>query len=113
MFGNLGKLMKLASEMKTKMPELQAKLADSQYAAAAGGGAVTATVNGKLAVVAMKISPQALADLAGGRMDGAMLEDLVKAAVGSAQEQAMAAAAAAMRELTGGMQIPGMDALLG
>ena len=40
MFGDIGKLMKLAGEMKKKMPEMQARLAASEYTAQAGGGPV-------------------------------------------------------------------------
>jgi DNA-binding YbaB/EbfC family protein len=103
MFGDIGKLMKMASEMKRRMPEMQEKLAATSYTARAGGGAVEATVNGKLALVELKIDPSVLAD---GQLDAAMLEDLVKAAVSSAQQQATAAAAEAMKELTGGMELP-------
>ncbi len=103
MFGNLGKMVKLAGELKTKLPELQAKLAASEYTAQAGGGAVSATVNGRLQLCGLTISPEALAD---GRTDTAMLEDLVKAAA-SAQQEAAAASREAMMELTGGMDFPG------
>jgi DNA-binding YbaB/EbfC family protein len=103
MFGDIGKLMKLAGEMKRRMPEMQEKLASSEFTASAGGGAVTAVVNGKLALVDLKIDPSVLAD---GAMDAGMLEDLIKAAVCSAQQQAMAGAAEAMKEITGGMELP-------
>ncbi len=111
MFGDLGKIMKIAGQMKEKMPEMQEKLAASRFTAEAGGGSVSATVNGKLALVDVKISPEALADgeLAG---DVEMLGDLIKAAVSAAQQQAAAAAAEAMNELTGGMNIPGMGGMM-
>ena len=48
MFGDIGKMLKMVGEMKRKMPEMQAKLAASTYTAEAGGGAVAATVNGKV-----------------------------------------------------------------
>ncbi|MFP4054891.1 MAG: YbaB/EbfC family nucleoid-associated protein [Phycisphaerae bacterium] len=106
--GNLGKMMQVASEMKTKMPELQKKLAESEYTAEAGGGAVRATVSGKLQIRDVKIDPGVLED-----GDVEMLEDLVKAAVSAAQASAAQAAAEAMKELTGGMKIPGMTDMLG
>ena len=112
MFGNLGKIMKLAGEMKTKMPEMQAKLTASEYTASAGGGAVSATVNGKLALVDVKIDPSLLAGQGDGEADVEMLEDLVKAAVAAAQEQSATAAKQAMQELTGGMDIPGLGEML-
>ncbi len=109
MFGEFGKMMKVAADMKRRMPEMQAKLEQSQYAGEAGGGAVTAEVNGKLRLVDLKIDKALLADES---MDAEMLEDLIKAAVSSAQGRAAEAAAAAMQELTGGMSLPGMDGLM-
>ncbi len=108
MFGDLGKIMKIAGEMKRKMPEMQARLAESQFEAASGGGAVKAVVNGKLGLVDIHIDPQVLAD---ARTDAAMLEDLIKAAVSAAQEKSTTAAAEMMKELTGGMELPGFPGL--
>jgi len=103
MFGDIGKIMKIAGEMKKRMPEMQARLASTTYTADAGGGVVKATVNGKLGLVDIKIDPSVLT---GG--DAEMLEDLVKAAISSAQAQAAKAAEEAMKEITGGMELPGI-----
>lgn len=101
MFGDLGKLMKLAGEMKRKMPEMQAKLAAATYTAEAGGGMVSATVNGDLLLVDLTISPTIVHD-----GDAGLIADMVKAAIAAAQGQAAHAKAAAMKELTGGMGLP-------
>ncbi len=98
--------MKLVGDVKRKMPELQEKLASSQYTAEAGGGAVSATVSGKLMIIDVKIRPDVLTNA-----DVAMLEDLVKAAVSAAQQKASQAAEAAMKELTGGMNLPGLEGM--
>jgi DNA-binding YbaB/EbfC family protein len=109
MFGDFGKMLKLAGEMKRRLPEVQAKLAASEYTADAGGGVISATVNGKMHLVGLRISPQVLAD-----GDATMLEDLIKAAVSAAQAKAAAAATEAMKELTGGLPMPpGMDGMFG
>jgi len=108
MFGDLGKIMKIAGQMKMKMPEVQARLEASEYTAEAGG-VVRATVNGKLAVTDIKIDPKAAGELSD---DVEMLEDLIKAAVAAAQRKAAEAAAEAMKELTGGMDIPGLDGII-
>lgn len=110
MFGNIGKMMKLAGEMKTKLPAMQERLASSVYTAEAGGGAAKATVNGKGTLVELSIAPSALAD---PQMNAGLLADIVKAAVSAAQEQASQAAQAAMKELTGGMEIPGLTGMAG
>ena len=109
MFGDIGKIMKLAGEMKRKMPEMKAKLAASQYTADAGGGMVSATVNGKMQLSDLKLSQQLLED---GGLSLDMLEDMVKAAVSAAQAKAAEAAEEAMKEMTGGMELPGMDGLM-
>jgi len=109
MFGDLGKIMKLVGDLKRKMPEVQARLAASEYVADAGGGAVRATVNGKMQIVGLKIEKQLLADAVN---DPGLLEDMVKAAVSAAQAKAATAAAETMKELTGGMPLPGMDGIL-
>jgi hypothetical protein len=101
--------MKIAGRMKSEMPALKEKLANTDFTAEAGGGAVSATVNGKLAIVDLKISEQIRND---PNVDYDMLEDLIKAAISAAQTQAADAAAEAMKELTGGMDIPGMEGMM-
>jgi hypothetical protein len=108
MFGNIGKMMKMAGQMQQKMPEMQEKLAQARHTAGAGGAMVTATVDGKMHLVEIKIDPEVLADA-----DAAMLEDMIQAAVWAAQEKAAQCAAEAMKELTGGMEIPGLGGMLG
>ncbi|MFA6134140.1 MAG: YbaB/EbfC family nucleoid-associated protein [Phycisphaerae bacterium] len=107
MFGDIGKMLKMAGEMKKRLPEMQAKIASSEYTAQAGGGVVSATVNGKGQLVGLKIDRQVMTD-----GDNGMLEDLVKAAVSAAQDTATLATAEAMKELTGGMSLPGLEGLM-
>ena len=110
MFGDLGKMVKMLGQLKTRLPEMQAKLESSRYTAEAGGGAVSATVNGKLGLIDIKISPEVPAE----QMEAELLEDLVKAAVSAAQAEAAQAAKKALSELTGGMELPpGLDQMLG
>ncbi|MFP4106113.1 MAG: YbaB/EbfC family nucleoid-associated protein [Phycisphaerae bacterium] len=109
-FSKLGKIMKIATDMKEKMPEVQEKLENSEFTAEAGGGVVKATVNGKLKLVDLSIDPQVLSD---GEMDAGMLEDLIKAAISKAQDEAAQAAQDAMMEITGGMDLGGLGAMFG
>lgn len=105
MFGDLGKIMKLAGEMKKKMPELKEKLATTNYTAQAGGGVVVASVNGRMQLTDIKLSEELLED---GELSLDVLEDLIKSAISAAQAEAAEAAEAAMKELTGGMDLPGL-----
>ena len=103
MFGDIGKLLQLAGKLKTELPAMKERLASASYSASSGGGAVSATVNGKMELVDLAIAPELLA--AG---DVVMLQDLIKAAVTAVQDRAGEAAKAAMNELTGGMELPGL-----
>ena len=109
MFGDLGKIMKIAGEMKKNLPKMKEKLAATSYTAQSGDGMVSATVNGKLQLTDLKISQQLIEDCP---PDLDILEDLIKAAVSAAQAEASQAAKEAMKELTGGMDLPGMDGLM-
>lgn len=110
MFGDIGKMMKMLGQVKTRLPEIQAHLDSSEFSADAGQGTVTVTVNGKMRIVDVKIDPASLAD---GLIDADALGDMVKSAAASAQGQAAEAARAAMAEITGGIDLPpGLDSML-
>ncbi len=103
MFGNIGKMMKMVGKLKTELPAMQERIANSEHTAEAGNGAVTATVSGKLDLVDLKIDRAALPE---GELDMTALADFVKAAISSAQFQAAEAAREAMLELTEGEELP-------
>jgi len=105
--GDLAGLMKQAKQMQSKMKEMQEALANSRFEADSGAGAVTATVTGKLELVGLKISPSAVTD------DIELLEDLVKSAVAAAQRKANEGVKAQMQQVTGGMNLPGLEGMLG
>jgi hypothetical protein len=106
--GNLAGMMKQAKEMQSRMKEMQEVLANTRYEADSGAGAVTATVTGRMELADLKISPQTATS-----GDVEMLEDLVKAAVCAAQKKAADGVKQEMQKMTGGMNIPGLDGLLG
>lgn len=111
MFGQLGNIagmMKQAKELQGKMKEMQESIAASRYTADSGAGAVTATVTGKLELINVKISPETAKS-----GDVEMLEDLVKSAVAAAQRKAAEGVRAEMAKITGGLNLPGLDGLLG
>jgi nucleoid-associated protein EbfC len=109
MFGDIGKMMKAAMEMRAKLPEMQAKLATTFYTGQSGDGAVRATVNGRLMLTDMQIDKQVLD---GGMADANAVAELVKSAVAAAQEQAAIGAREMMKEMAGGVQIPGIEGMM-
>ena len=83
--------------------KLQEELAEKQTEAGAGGGMVTATVNGKQQLLAIKIEKQVLE--AG---DVEMLQDLIVAAVNEALRKSQEMMTQELNKITGGLNIPGM-----
>lgn len=111
MFGKLGEIggmMKQMGEMKARMKEMQEKVGTMRFEADAGAGAVKVVVNGRLELSDVKISPEAYAS-----GDREMLEDLIKAATAAAQKKAAEGVRVEMQKVTGGMNLPGLDSLLG
>lgn len=108
--GSLGKIMQIAGQLKTKLPEMKEKLDAAEYTAQAGGGMVTAKVNGKLKLLDIKLSPELAKD---GQLDMEMLEDLVKAAISAAQSEAAEEFKKQIAELTGGQDIGGLSKMFG
>jgi len=105
--GNLANIVKQAQEMKSRMGELESKLAQLRVKGSAGGGMVDVEVNGQQKVLSVRIDEQIMSS-----DDREMLEDLLVAACNDALDQAKQAAAEQMGELTGGMDLPGMDDML-
>lgn len=101
--GNMQSMIRQAQKMQEDMAALQAELDEREYTAAAGGGAVTATVNGKHKVTGLTIKPEVV-----DPEDVEMLADLVTAAVNEAIRQAADTAEAEMSKVTGGLNMPGL-----
>jgi DNA-binding YbaB/EbfC family protein len=85
------------------MAEMQEEMANKQVEASAGGGMVTAVVNGKQQLLDLKIEPAAV-----DPDDVEMLQDLVVAAVNEAIKQSQQMAQEEMSKITGGLNIPGL-----
>ncbi len=98
-------LMRLGQQLQEKMVKLQERLDSEEISASSGGGMVTATVDGKGGVTKVVIDPIVV-----DPRDVEMLEDLVLAAVGEAQNKARVLYEEEMKKATGGlpMQLPGL-----
>ncbi len=98
---NIGQMLKQAQEMQAKMADMQAQLADMTVDGVAGAGLVTVTLNGKGEMKGLKVDPSLI------KPDEAeILEDLIVAAHADAKAKAEAKSAEAMKELTGGLELP-------
>lgn len=99
---NLAGLMKQASQMQSKMAEMQATLEAMEITGTSGAGMVTVVLSGKNTLKRLTIDPK-LADPA----EIEMLQDLLVAAHADARRKLEEQTAAEMEKVTGGMQLPG------
>jgi DNA-binding YbaB/EbfC family protein len=100
---NQAAMMKQAQKLQQEMLRMQQEQETKTYTAKAGGGMVSATVNGKHEVVNIEINPEAV-----DPDDVEMLQDMIMAAVNEAMRTADTEAANNMSRLTGGMNLGGL-----
>ncbi|MBQ3252348.1 MAG: YbaB/EbfC family nucleoid-associated protein [Oscillospiraceae bacterium] len=100
---NQAAMMRQAQKMQQDLMRMQEEMENKTYTAAAGGGMVTATVNGKHELMNIEIKPEAV-----DPDDVEMLQDMVIAAVNEAMRSADADSANNMSRLTGGLNLGGL-----
>jgi DNA-binding YbaB/EbfC family protein len=105
--GNLGSLWKQASEFSGQLQKLGDELKSRRATGSAGGGMVEIEISGAMEIVRCKIDPQFFA-----QGDREMLEDLVVSATNQAVSKAKQLHADALKNMTGGLQLPGMKEAL-
>lgn len=101
---NIGQLLKQAQKVQQKMQEIQEELAARTVEATAGGGMVTAVVNGKQELQSIRIEKDVI-----DPNDPGMLQDLVVAAVNEAMSKSKQLVAEEMNKLTGSLGLPGLE----
>jgi hypothetical protein len=94
---SFGDMVKQAQKLQKQMKELQDKFKEERYEASAGGGIVTAIVDGKQMLMEIKLLPEALKD-----GDVELLEDLIVTAVGEAQRTSEERMNEALKKISGG-----------
>ena len=99
--GNMNHMLKQAQAMQAKMMKAQEELKEARVEGNAGGGMVSATVNGQGELVGVKLSKEVV-----DPEDVEMLEDLILAAVSDAANKAREMMEQRMGSLTGGMKLP-------
>jgi len=99
----MGNIMKMAQQAQKQLAKVQEELAEKHVEATAGGGMVTAVVNGKQELVSIRIEKDVV-----DPQDVEMLQDLVVAAVNGALRSAQELMTSEMQKVTGGLNIPGL-----
>ena len=99
--GNFAELVRNAGKIHETVQKATESLGRLEVEASSGGGVVSARVNGRLELLAVRIDPKLLAD-----GDVELLEDLVTGAVNQALAKVREAAAQSLTSLAGGMGMP-------
>ncbi len=104
MVNSVGDMMKQAQQIQARLAKIQEEAGKKTVEASSGGNMVTATVSGRLEIISLKID-----DSVAAANDLEMLQDLVVAAVNEGIRRAQKMMASEMSQLTGGMNIPGLN----
>lgn len=94
---------KQARELKSKMDKIQKEMDKTLVEGEAGKGAVKITMTGQMKVKSVKIDSSII-----DPMNEKKLEELVQKAITDAIEKSQKEAAKQLKELTGGLKIPGL-----
>ena len=104
---SLAGLIKQAQQIGGQMGQLTEEMKRRRVEGSAGGGMVVIELTGWMEVVACRIDPELFR-----QNDRELLEDLVAAAVNQAIAKGKQMHADAVRELTGGLPLPGLNDML-
>jgi hypothetical protein len=99
----MGKMMKQAQQLQSRMLKLQEEMADKTVETSSGGGMVKVVANGRQQVLSIQIEKEVV-----DPDDVEMLQDLILAAVNDALIKSQEMATQEMSKLTGGLNIPGL-----
>lgn len=100
---NIQGIMKQAQMMQKKMEEMQNELAQQEVTGISGGGMVKVTLNGKFEMKRLELDKSLI-----NAEESDILEDLITAAHNDAKNKVEAMMSDGMKNVTGGMNIPGL-----
>ena len=101
---NLMNIMKQVQNAQKRAETAQKKLSALEITGEAAGGAVKVVCDGQGKFKSIKISPEVITP-----DDPEMLEDVISTAIKQANEKASKEMAAKMKQITGGISIPGLN----
>lgn len=104
---NLASMVKQAQQMGSKLQEINEQLKAQRVSGAAGGGMIEVEANGIGEILRVRIESQLIE-----KQDRELIEDLLPAAINQALTKAKQLHAEALRGITGGMNLPGLDEAL-
>lgn len=101
--GNLQQLAMKAQKMQKEMDSLTSELEEKEYDATASGGVIKVTINGKLEIKNIEISPEIV-----NKDDIEMLSDLLIVTTNEAIRKAVDEKNEKMDEISSGLNLPGV-----
>lgn len=104
--GNMAQMLEQAQKMQQDIARLKEEAESKEAEASAGGGMVTARVNGRGELLAIKIEKDVI-----DPNENEMLQDLVIAAVNEASRKSKDLVKEEISKITGGIPIPGLQNL--
>jgi DNA-binding YbaB/EbfC family protein len=104
---DLASVMRQAQQIKGKMEDVNRRLKGERVTASTGGGMIQVEANGLGEVVRVSIEPDLVQN---GERE--MIEDLLPAAFNQAVEKSKQLQAEAMKSVTDGLNLPGLDQAL-
>ena len=105
--GNLTSLLRQAQQAGSQMEEIQQRLKSERVTGAAGAGMIEIEANGLGEVLKVKIDPALIE-----KGEAEMIEDLLPAAINQVQVKAKQLHMDAVKSLTNGINIPGLNEAL-
>lgn len=101
--GSLQQLMRQANQMQNKIKKIKEEMAEKEFEASSGGGAVVVKANGDGKVIAVKINPDVFKS-----GDAEMLQDMILTATNDVLKVANETSQAEIEKVTGGFSMNGM-----
>lgn len=109
---NLMNIMKQVQNAQKRAEQAQKELSALEITGESAGGSVKVTCDGQGKFKSIKIAPEAINPENPASVDSEtieMLEDVISAAIKQANEKASAEMASKMKQITGGISIPGLN----
>ena len=103
MKGGMNSIVRQAQKMQAQIAKVQEEIGNKKVEASAGGGVVTAVVNGNQELLELKIDPEVV-----DPEDVEILEEMVIGAVNQAMKTANDMMESEVEKITGGLSIPGL-----
>ncbi len=105
---NLGSVLRHAQQLGGQLKNLSEEMKHRRATGTAGGGMVEVEINGLIEVLRCTIDEQLVV-----QQDKELLEDLIAAAVNQAIVKGKQLHSEAMKDLTGGIDLPGLQEAMG